>query len=455
MASVVVLVATADAATGQWLFREFSNTWNAPGHGVEEFLNDECQPSSLEGIQLLAVQKDHGSPFNLHVYCRPDGSTTARYQVTMSVFPRGTVDDAARAVLGREHTRVGPFRFGDEGEGDGFLLIAAVDKAAALTEQQAAGGQFPVHDQRASILPAAQAHFDAADAAAGGDFVGSLLLCNQARPEALRRAMPSAIDLRGGTGLHGEPREATRVFDNLYYIGVGNVTAWAVATTAGIIVIDTLNNKEEWIELIEPGMRRLGLDPTTIKYVVVTHGHGDHFGGAAWLAEKYHARVLMSDNDWKLAPSMLDKPYFGAPPSRDMVIRDGQRLTLGGETLRLYITPGHTLGTVSALIPVVDRGAAHVAIMWGGTGFNFPHSTARFKLYSDSVQRFMNIALTAGADVALSNHPEIDNVNQRIALLKQRGTSDANPFVIGRDGVRRFLTTLSECALAYGEQLAH
>jgi metallo-beta-lactamase class B len=137
-----------------------------------------------------------------------------------------------------------------------------------------------------------------------------------------------------------------------------------------------------------------------------------------------------------------------------MVVHDGQRLTLGGETLRLYITPGHTRGTVSVLIPVTDHGQRHVAAMWGGTGFNFPHSAARFRQYSESARRFMNVALAAGADVPLSNHPEIDSVNRKIALLKQRGPADPHPFVMGADGVRRFLTTISECALAYGAQFS-
>jgi metallo-beta-lactamase class B len=333
------------------------------------------------------------------------------------------------------------------------LICSAANSAQPLTDQQAAGGQFPQQDQGTRIQPAAQAHFDAADAAAGTDFPGALLLCNQARPAELRRKIPTSAELRGGSGIHGEPREATRVFDNLYFVGVGNVTAWAVVTSGGIIIIDALNNKGEWTDLIEPGMRRLGLDPAQIKYVVVTHGHGDHFGGAAYLAQKYHTRVLMSDVDWTLAPTMLDRPFFDPPPPRDMVIRDGQKLKLGQETLTLYITPGHTPGTVSVVIPVMDRGQPHVAIVWGGTGFNFPHSPARFKQYSDSAQRFVRLALAAGADAPLSNHPEIDSVQYKIGLLKQRGPNDPNPFVMGQDGVRRLLTTVSECALAYGAQM--
>ncbi len=54
-----------------------------------------------------------------------------------------------------------------------------------------------------------------------------------------------------------------------------------------------------------------------------------------------------------------------------MVATDGQQLTLGATTLTLYLTPGHTLGTISTLIPVRDRGKPHLVAEWGGTMFNW------------------------------------------------------------------------------------
>ncbi len=334
------------------------------------------------------------------------------------------------------------------------LICSVANSAQPLTEQQAAGGQFKVEDQGTRIRPETQVHLDAADKAAGKDFIGSLLLCNQARPPALRRVMPTAAELINEGRTVGQPFEPTRVFDNLYYLGIANAAAWAVVTSAGIIVIDSLNNRYNWIDHIEPGMRKLGLDPTQIKYVVVTHGHGDHFGGAAYLSQRYRARIMMSDTDWSLAPSMLDKPFFEAAPVRDIVINDGDKLTLGEQTLTMYITPGHTMGSVSVLIPVTDKGRPHVAVVWGGTGFNFPHTPARFKQYSDSALRLMNLGLAAGVDTPLSGHSEIDRAQQKLARLQQRGPNDSHPFVIGQDGIRRFFTTLSECALSYGAQMS-
>ncbi|WP_300779895.1 MBL fold metallo-hydrolase [Enhydrobacter sp.] len=89
----------------------------------------------------------------------------------------------------------------------------------------------------------------------------------------------------------------TKVFDNLYFVGAKWVSAWAITTDGGIILLDSLNNEQEAREDIEGGLKELGLDPASIKKINVTHAHGDHYGGAKYLQEKYHAQVVMSDID--------------------------------------------------------------------------------------------------------------------------------------------------------------
>src|SRR4030095_15255614 len=120
-------------------------------------------------------------------------------------------------------------------------------------------------------------------------------------------------------------------------------------------------------------MEKLGLDPATIKYAIVSHGHGDHSGGAKFLQDKFGTRVILSAADWDL----LDRST-GTKPKRAMVRTDGMKLPLGDTTLTLYITPGHTLGTISTLIPVKDRGTPHLVAEWGGTAFNWVGNRAAY-----------------------------------------------------------------------------
>src|SRR5690349_23591160 len=87
-----------------------------------------------------------------------------------------------------------------------------------------------------------------------------------------------------------------KVFDNLYYVGVGYVGSWLVTTNQGLILIDTLEGayKEHPLE----GIRKLGFDPANIKYVILTHYHLDHTAGAAGIQQSYGPRLAMGDADW-------------------------------------------------------------------------------------------------------------------------------------------------------------
>src|SRR5690606_39720870 len=87
-------------------------------------------------------------------------------------------------------------------------------------------------------------------------------------------------------------REPMQVFDNLYYVGMIEFSTWAVTTSDGIIVIDPVFDYSVEGAVVE-GLRKLGLDPSDIRYVLVSHGLGDHAGGAKYLQEEFGARVLM------------------------------------------------------------------------------------------------------------------------------------------------------------------
>jgi metallo-beta-lactamase class B len=164
----------------------------------------------------------------------------------------------------------------------------------------------------------------------------------------------------------------------------------------------------------------------------------------------------MSAADWDLLDAT--KTNY-AKPTRDIVATDGQKLTLGDTTVTLYLTPGHTLGTISSIIPVKDGGRQHVAAYWGGTAFNWQRNAAQyitperpaffwFMQYADSARRFRDAAARAGADVLLSNHTNFDGSKTKIAALRTRGAKAPHPYVVGKDAVRRYLTVAEECAKA-------
>ncbi|MEO8483262.1 MAG: MBL fold metallo-hydrolase [Acidobacteriota bacterium] len=240
-----------------------------------------------------------------------------------------------------------------------------------------------------------------------------------------------------------------KVFDNLYWLGTRQHSSWALQTSAGIIVIDTNFAWATEPEIIG-GMTQLGLKPGDIKYVVISHAHGDHDQGAAELQKRYGAKVVMGAADWT---ATLQRPATaaGGVPTRDIVVGpEGYTLTLGDTTMTIVATPGHTPGTLSYVFPVRDQGRTVTVAYSGGTLTGaFGTDGSRWDEYIASQQKVAKAAADAGASVILSNHSEYDGAYTKARLIAApRQVGETHPFVVGAEGVRRYFTVMTECATA-------
>jgi metallo-beta-lactamase class B len=299
--------------------------------------------------------------------------------------------------------------------------------------------------------PDVQKHVEAARVAAGSDHPG---LWKAVCDTALALGNPPAPRGGGGgaRGQGGPPApparetwyaEPQKVFDNLYFVGQTEYSVWAITTSEGIILLDAIFDYSVQAE-VDEGLRKLGLNPADIKYVIISHGHGDHAAGAKYIQEKFGSRLIMSAADYDL----LDQQNPSWKPKRDMVATDGQRVTLGDTTITLYLTPGHTEGTISTLFPVRDGNRRHLVATWGGTLFNFGPNRPRLMAYAQSAERFRGIVANANADVILSNHTVYDGSKTKLPALKTRAAGAPHPYVVGNNVVQSYLTTVGECAQA-------
>jgi metallo-beta-lactamase class B len=221
-----------------------------------------------------------------------------------------------------------------------------------------------------------------------------------------------------------------KVFDNLYVLGDESVSAWALTTPEGIILFDAMfvGNVHE---TIVDGLRELGLDPNDIKFAIISHGHNDHFGGAAYLQENFGARIVMSEQDWAHMRVWPQREPLAPFPRDDIAVRDGYTVSLGGTTVDVYLTPGHSPGTLSSVFPVRDGNDTHYVGYWGASAVSFlpPEEIVE---YMASADRFARI--DARVDVPLTNHPYIDGSMLKLAALERRGRGDPHPFVEGNSG---------------------
>jgi len=310
-----------------------------------------------------------------------------------------------------------------------------------------------------------EAHVAVAKAAAGLDFRNTFVnLC-------LPAGAPAGVQggARGaGRGAVAQPAAAGRaastpqtpdranwyappfkIFDNLYWLGTRQHSSWALATSAGLIIIDTNFAWATELEITN-GLATLGLNPQDIKYVVISHAHGDHDQGAAELQKRYGAKVVMGTPDWE---STLQRPATaaGGVPTRDIAVGpEGTQLTLGDTTVTVVATPGHTPGTLSYVFPVKEQGRPVVVAYSGGTLTGaFGTNAARWDEYIASQRAIAKAAADAGASVIISNHSEYDGAYTKARLLlAPRQPGENHPFIVGADGVQRYFTVMAECATA-------
>jgi metallo-beta-lactamase class B len=326
------------------------------------------------------------------------------------------------------------------------LASAIVPIAACHASGSAKPYLAPVHD-----LPAAvQQNVDLAYLLADGDYDADYL--NVLLGDVMHLIAP--VGTRPSRALR-----AAKVFDQLYFIGTADVAAWALDTNAGIILFDTLTSSQDARSLLLPGLSNLGLDNARIRKIIVMHGHYDHFGGAAYVQKLTGADVLLSKADWTMIGALPPTdPGAALPkPHHDGNVKDGDVITLGDESVRLYLTPGHTPGTLSAFIPVTDHGVKHVVAFFGGNGL--PDSLAPTSLtgglvaYRASLVRFTQLSIDAGADAVISNHPVVDNAMGNLATQASHRPNGRNPWLVGRD---RFIRVMgSNIAAADAAIAAH
>ena len=166
-----------------------------------------------------------------------------------------------------------------------------------------------------------------------------------------------------------------RMLGNLYFVGSRPASVHIVDTGRGLVMLDA-GYRESLHEVID-NIYRVGLDPHEIKYLLLTHGHIDHMGAALAVRNLTGAKIVLGKADREYANGTLDLSYakelgmtFSEPFEPDLLVEDGDTVTLGETTFRAVATPGHTPGAMSWFFEVTEGGVRYAAGLHGGMGIN-------------------------------------------------------------------------------------
>ena len=157
----------------------------------------------------------------------------------------------------------------------------------------------------------------------------------------------------------------------------------------------------------------------------------------------------MSSVEWDYLENDKFASYrWGKKPSRDVAVADGEKLNVNGTELTLYVTPGHTPGTLTVVFPVIDGSEKHRAVLWGGTGLNYGPDVSRIQSYTDSAMTMKRLVKKQNIDVFLSNHPGRAGTREKLEALSYRESNEKHAFVQGQDVVVEAFELLENCTRA-------
>ena len=232
------------------------------------------------------------------------------------------------------------------------------------------------------------------------------------------------------------------IFGQLYYAGDRKVCIHLIDTGDGLVLLDSGYPSARF--MLVDSIWRLGFDPKDVRLIIHTHGHYDHFGASNEFRELYGTDLAISrvDAEWmKRNPrfSLLEwspsTPEAYDPPEFQLLLEDGQDLTVGNVTFHLRLVPGHTPGVLAFFFDLKEGEKTLRAGLLGGVGLAATH---RYHLMEFGLPMSLPVDMLKAVralkeehvDIHLGNHPAN---NQTLEKRAKMLVSGGNPFITDSD----------------------
>jgi len=229
-----------------------------------------------------------------------------------------------------------------------------------------------------------------------------------------------------------------QIYGNLYYVGDSWVCVHIVDTGDGLLMFDAGNCGAE--AMLVHAIWELGFNPADVKWLILSHGHVDHFGAARFFRRMFGTQIYLGEPDARM---FREEPHLSMIQESgncmdtlvpiDKVIHDQEVLQFGNIEVLFYLVPGHTKGCISCFFDVTDGMDKRRVGYYGGFGFNTLQkeylieigdtSYEMRNLYLKSLERMKNM----NVDIFMGNHTaNVDLLNKRQEMLSG---SEHNPFI--------------------------
>lgn len=156
------------------------------------------------------------------------------------------------------------------------------------------------------------------------------------------------------------PYEPFRLAGNLYYVGTYDLACYLITTPKGNILINT--GLAGSASQIKANIEKLGFRYGDIKILLLTQAHYDHMGAMALIKKETGAKLFVDEKDADVLKTGGRSDYemgkYGTsfqPVTPDRLLKDKDKIKLGGTTLTMLHHPGHTKGSCSFMLTVKDE----------------------------------------------------------------------------------------------------
>lgn len=257
----------------------------------------------------------------------------------------------------------------------------------------------------------------------------------------LARRQAVAEDFHGPIWLDQESRyvHPFQIYGNIWYVGDSWVCVHLIDTGDGLLLIDSGNCGAT--AMLVNAIWEAGFRPSDVKWIIHSHGHLDHIGGANFFRRMFGTKLYLGAPDaemYRTRPELSviqdshnDMDSIFVP---DYEIQEGDVLTFGNTTMTFHLVPGHTEGCIAIFFDAYDGGETRRCGYYGGFGFNTLQKDFLIEIgdpdYRTRQTYLESLSKVRGqkVDIFLGNHC----INNQTLERRQRQLDDPagpNPFV--------------------------